>query len=164
MASPLEASPTLAALPLDPYLQEEHGVRPVESSAPGEDDGRGQDADNDASSTPPTSASAPTNGVSTSKRKNNKKQQQQAQAQKEVVEVKQDEEGWNETSARVAELEEELERTMAEKEALGAQYRSLLGKLTTMRNTLGDKLRQDAVSCRLLALTCWTPYLCRLLT
>lgn len=46
---------------------------------------------------------------------------------------------------RIQSLEEELERTRGEKEAFEAQYRSLLGKLTTMRNTLGDKLKQDAV-------------------
>lgn len=39
----------------------------------------------------------------------------------------------------------ELEAVRAEKAALEGQYRALLGKLTTMRNTLGDKLRQDAV-------------------
>lgn len=40
----------------------------------------------------------------------------------------------------------ELEQIKGEKEHLESQYRALLGKLTTMRNTLGDKLRQDAVS------------------
>ena len=40
----------------------------------------------------------------------------------------------------------ELEQIKGEKEHLENQYRALLGKLTTMRNTLGDKLRQDAVS------------------
>ena len=42
-------------------------------------------------------------------------------------------------------LQEELERTKEEKETLAAQYRNLLGKLTTMRTTLGNKLKQDAV-------------------
>ena len=42
-------------------------------------------------------------------------------------------------------LQEELERTKEEKETLTAQYRNLLGKLTTMRTTLGNKLQQDAV-------------------
>jgi hypothetical protein len=32
-----------------------------------------------------------------------------------------------------------------EKDVLGNQYRSLLGKLTTMRKSLGEKLREDAV-------------------
>jgi hypothetical protein len=50
-------------------------------------------------------------------------------------------------NARIQGLEEELGRTRGEKEAFEAQYRSLLAKLTTMRNTLGDKLKQDAVSC-----------------
>lgn len=47
---------------------------------------------------------------------------------------------------RIKDLEEELVTTRLEKETFEAQYRSLLGKLTTMRNTLGDKLKQDAVS------------------
>ncbi|KAJ7634718.1 hypothetical protein FB45DRAFT_743754 [Roridomyces roridus] len=38
----------------------------------------------------------------------------------------------------------ELERTKEEKETLAAQYRNLLAKLTTMRTTLGNKLKQDA--------------------
>lgn len=42
--------------------------------------------------------------------------------------------------------EGELERVRAEKDHLSLQYRSLLGKLTAMRNTLGDKLKEDAVS------------------
>lgn len=44
-------------------------------------------------------------------------------------------------------LEHELQRTKDEKDALGAQYRNLLSKLTTMRTTLGNKLKQDAVRC-----------------
>lgn len=50
----------------------------------------------------------------------------------------------------------ELETTRADKTMFEAQYNSLLGKLTTMRNTLGDKLKQDAVrlqSSSLVALT-----------
>lgn len=43
-------------------------------------------------------------------------------------------------------LQRELERTRDEKEALATQYRNLLAKLTTMRTTLGNKLKQDAVS------------------
>ena len=43
-------------------------------------------------------------------------------------------------------LQEQLARVTAEKASFEAQYSSLLGKLTTMRSTLGDKLRQDAVS------------------
>jgi hypothetical protein len=42
-------------------------------------------------------------------------------------------------------LQLELEQTTEEKEALAAQYRTLLAKLQTMRTTLGNKLRQDAV-------------------
>jgi len=47
-------------------------------------------------------------------------------------------------------LQRELQRTREEKETLATQYRNLLSKLTTMRNTLGTKLKQDAV--RMLAL------------
>ena len=43
-------------------------------------------------------------------------------------------------------LQKDLERTKEEKETLAAQYRTLLAKLTTMRTTLGNKLKQDAVS------------------
>ncbi|OXB38407.1 hypothetical protein LQV05_002773 [Cryptococcus neoformans] len=45
---------------------------------------------------------------------------------------------------RIRILENDLEATRQEKEALGNQYRSLLGKLTAMRTTLGDKLKEDA--------------------
>ncbi|KAF9078828.1 hypothetical protein BDP27DRAFT_1310245 [Rhodocollybia butyracea] len=41
-------------------------------------------------------------------------------------------------------LQRELQRTREEKDALGTQYRNLLAKLTTMRTTLGNKLKQDA--------------------
>lgn len=44
-------------------------------------------------------------------------------------------------------LQHELEQTKEEKDALAAQYRNLLSKLTTMRTTLGNKLKQDAVRC-----------------
>lgn len=47
----------------------------------------------------------------------------------------------------VLRLQRDLERTREEKEALATQYRNLLAKLTTMRTTLGNKLKQDAVSC-----------------
>lgn len=42
-------------------------------------------------------------------------------------------------------LQHELQRTKEEKDALAAQYRNLVSKLTTMRTTLGNKLKQDAV-------------------
>lgn len=42
-------------------------------------------------------------------------------------------------------LASQLERAMSEKEHYYNQYRSLLGKLTAMRNTLGEKLKEDAV-------------------
>ena len=45
----------------------------------------------------------------------------------------------------VQRLEQELQRTREEKDALATQYRNLLAKLTTMRTTLGNKLKQDAV-------------------
>ncbi|KAI0760481.1 hypothetical protein C8Q74DRAFT_1207886 [Fomes fomentarius] len=41
-------------------------------------------------------------------------------------------------------LEQELQQTREEKDALATQYRNLLAKLTTMRTTLGNKLKQDA--------------------
>ncbi|KIO21248.1 hypothetical protein M407DRAFT_15839 [Tulasnella calospora MUT 4182] len=44
----------------------------------------------------------------------------------------------------VEKLQLELERTRAEKDVLADQYNGLLAKLTTMRNTLGNKLREDA--------------------
>lgn len=50
-------------------------------------------------------------------------------------------------ASRISQLEEELEVVRGEKESLGNQYRALLGKLTAMRQSLGDKLREDAVSC-----------------
>ena len=49
-------------------------------------------------------------------------------------------------ATRISQLEEELEVVRGEKESLGNQYRALLGKLTAMRQSLGDKLREDAVS------------------
>ena len=45
----------------------------------------------------------------------------------------------------VERLQAQLERTRQEKDALAAQYNNLLAKLTTMRTTLGNKLKQDAV-------------------
>lgn len=45
----------------------------------------------------------------------------------------------------VNKLQRELDRTKEEKETLAAQYRNLLGKLTQMRTSLGNKLQQDAV-------------------
>jgi hypothetical protein len=45
----------------------------------------------------------------------------------------------------VQKLQRELERTNEEKEQLATQYRALLAKLTTLRTTLGNKLKQDAV-------------------
>lgn len=49
-------------------------------------------------------------------------------------------------ASRIRQLEDELEMVRGEKENLGNQYRTLLGKLTAMRKSLGDKLREDAVS------------------
>lgn len=48
-------------------------------------------------------------------------------------------------TSREAELAAQLAQIQAEKETLEGQYRGLLSKLTTMRSTLGDKLKQDAV-------------------
>ncbi|KAJ8502040.1 hypothetical protein ONZ45_g11901 [Pleurotus djamor] len=41
-------------------------------------------------------------------------------------------------------LKEELAKTKEEKEVLASQYNNLLAKLTAMRTTLGNKLKQDA--------------------
>jgi hypothetical protein len=46
---------------------------------------------------------------------------------------------------RVRLLEDELDRTRQDRDAFESQYQGLLAKLTTMRNTLGEKLKQDAV-------------------
>ncbi|KAG9033930.1 hypothetical protein FS837_002314, partial [Tulasnella sp. UAMH 9824] len=54
-------------------------------------------------------------------------------------------EGSNEEPTNEVErLQLELERTRAEKDVLADQYNGLLAKLTTMRNTLGTKLKEDA--------------------
>ncbi|KPV75353.1 uncharacterized protein RHOBADRAFT_53339 [Rhodotorula graminis WP1] len=45
---------------------------------------------------------------------------------------------------RIQLLEDELDRTRQDRDAWEAQYQGLLAKLTAMRNTLGDKLKQDA--------------------
>lgn len=45
----------------------------------------------------------------------------------------------------VERLQVELARVKEEKETLATQYNNLLAKLTTMRTTLGNKLKQDAV-------------------
>ncbi|BGO93881.1 hypothetical protein NBRC10512_006109 [Rhodotorula toruloides] len=45
---------------------------------------------------------------------------------------------------RLRVLEDELDRTRMDRDAWEAQYQGLLAKLTAMRNTLGDKLKQDA--------------------
>jgi hypothetical protein len=43
-------------------------------------------------------------------------------------------------------VRQELEDVRAEKENLEAQYRSLVSRVNTMKSTLGNKLKQDAVS------------------
>jgi hypothetical protein len=50
--------------------------------------------------------------------------------------------------ALVNELQEELERTKAEKETLEGQYRTLLDRLSEMKSKIGLKLQQDAVRSR----------------
>lgn len=52
----------------------------------------------------------------------------------------------HERTSRTAQLQAELERVTSERDNFQSQYRGLLGKLSNMRTTLGDKLRQDAVS------------------
>lgn len=46
---------------------------------------------------------------------------------------------------RAAVLQRELEKCRQEKDALSTQYQNLVSRLNSMRNTLGNKLRQDAV-------------------
>lgn len=55
-------------------------------------------------------------------------------------------------SDQVSVLRAELERTRAEKDTLDEHYRTLLDKVTAMRATLGNKLKQDAV--RILSFKC----------
>ncbi|GAW05158.1 guanylate kinase [Lentinula edodes] len=50
----------------------------------------------------------------------------------------------DESPDSIERLQRELQRTREEKEALATQYRNLLAKLTQMRTTLGNKLKQDA--------------------
>ena len=50
-------------------------------------------------------------------------------------------------------LQVELQRTRAEKEALEEKYRVLVERVTTLRKTLGDKLKQDAVSHNLMLMS-----------
>ncbi|WWC88099.1 uncharacterized protein L201_003003 [Kwoniella dendrophila CBS 6074] len=45
---------------------------------------------------------------------------------------------------RIRQLEQELASTRQDNDKLSNQYRGLLGKLTAMRTTLGDKLKEDA--------------------
>ncbi|KAH7928595.1 hypothetical protein BV22DRAFT_1192684 [Leucogyrophana mollusca] len=52
--------------------------------------------------------------------------------------------GEDEALSPMERLQRELDREREEKENLAAQYRNLLAKLTTMRTTLGNKLKQDA--------------------
>ncbi|GAK64744.1 guanylate kinase [Moesziomyces antarcticus] len=56
-----------------------------------------------------------------------------------------DDAGWRDLSGMSEdEVREELSRVREERDTFETQYRSLLSKLTTMRATLGDRLRQDA--------------------
>ncbi len=56
-----------------------------------------------------------------------------------------DDETWQSISSMSDEaVRSELARVRDERDTFESQYRSLLSKLTTMRATLGDRLRQDA--------------------
>lgn len=57
-----------------------------------------------------------------------------------------DEDDEDQEQDRIQALESELAQTVREKEHLSTQYRTLLGKLQAMRNSLGEKLKEDAVS------------------
>ncbi|KAF8314968.1 hypothetical protein DL93DRAFT_2036492, partial [Clavulina sp. PMI_390] len=52
--------------------------------------------------------------------------------------------GSSQPSDQISVLRAELERTRAEKDTLDEHYRTLLDKVTAMRTTLGNKLKQDA--------------------
>ncbi|KAG5220119.1 Guanylate kinase [Salix suchowensis] len=52
--------------------------------------------------------------------------------------------GDSQTQVQIQALKELLQRTTEEKETLATQYNNLLAKLTAMRTTLGNKLKQDA--------------------
>lgn len=54
-------------------------------------------------------------------------------------------EGEGEVVDPIEKLQQELERTRQEREEFASQYRNLLARLNTMRSTLGNKLKQDAV-------------------
>lgn len=56
-----------------------------------------------------------------------------------------DDEEAEEGMDKVAQLQAELARTREERETYANQYKTLLSRLGTMRSTLGDKLKQDAV-------------------
>jgi predicted nucleic acid-binding Zn-ribbon protein len=59
-------------------------------------------------------------------------------------------------------VEDEVTILRQEKAQLETQYKSLVQKLTNIRNTLGDKLKQDAVSlCHARLSRCLTPELRR---
>lgn len=45
----------------------------------------------------------------------------------------------------ISQLREELRRTQEEKDSLASQHQTLLSKVSNIRNTLGAKLKQDAV-------------------
>lgn len=53
--------------------------------------------------------------------------------------------GDSQAQVQIQALKELLQRTTEEKETLATQYNNLLAKLTAMRTTLGNKLKQDAV-------------------
>lgn len=55
------------------------------------------------------------------------------------------EKGVGSATASVKELRADLERAKGERDSFEAQYKGLLAKLTQMRSTLGNRLRQDAV-------------------
>ena len=61
-------------------------------------------------------------------------------------EDEEDDEDQDQEQDRIQALESELAQTVREKEHLSTQYRTLLGKLQAMRNSLGEKLKEDAVS------------------
>ncbi len=60
----------------------------------------------------------------------------------------------SQAQTQIQALKELLQRTTDEKETLAMQYNNLLAKLTAMRTTLGNKLKQDAVRFNCFSVSC----------
>ena len=67
--------------------------------------------------------------------------QEVAQVRKSLEEIQEKHE------EELGDIREQLAGTQGEKEQAETQYRSLLGKVSTIRSQLGERLKADAVSC-----------------